>query len=129
MSPARNFRFLEPRQEFQVGSVPVHAENAFSDDDHPAVIPVVLLHQGLQLVHILMAEADTFPCGQPYTVYDACMDKLVGEDKRRGIAHCRKYPYVHVVPAAEHQGGLSAGKTAKHPLHSIMDIESACKQP
>ena len=86
-------------------------------------------HQRLQLVNVLVAEADTFPCGQSYTVYDAGMDKLVGKDKCRGVTHCRKYPYIHVVPAAEHQGGLPPGKTAKHPLYSLMDIESTCEQP
>ena len=51
---------FQPYQFFQIGSISVHAENTFGDDNHLSVCRMIFGEQPFQLFQIIVPVADTF---------------------------------------------------------------------
>ena len=115
------------RQRRQVGTVAIHAEHRFGDDQFAAR---ALLQQLVEMVEIAVAENLRAGLHSAAGMHDAGMVQLVAEDCRFFDAgQCRDHRGIGLKTAGKQQGGLATLEGGQLFLDRQGDVARAGHQP
>lgn len=113
--------FFQVHQQGQGGNVAVHAEDALRYDKDAVIVVLMLFEQLLQLSVVLMTVADAAGGRKADAVDDAGMHQFVGQDERTAVGQCGQDAGVHVIAAAEEQGGFALIEVGQQLFHLVVD--------